>query len=330
MYLRLLSGAVLVLGILFFMHWRSHKLAEGATTPTLSMPDPEAVTLAPATRDMGQTVRGIHLPAQLTFAGEEVPLDDPDVAERLDRELHVNTYFHSNTIFLMKRANRWLPQIEAILVEQGLPADFKYLAVIESDLQNKVSPAQAVGFWQLVKGTAKERGLIVDRDVDERYHPLKSTEAACSYLLQAKERFGSWTNAAASYNIGQYGLDKRLEAQNVDSYYDLLLNEETSRYMLRVLAIKLIMENPAEYGFYLKDEQLYFPEPLKTVEITEDVKDLVAWAQAHGVTYKVLKRHNPWLRSTSVDARRDGQPWEVQLPASATEPIAAPDSLVSD
>jgi len=283
---------------------------------------PEAVS--------GQTIRALPLPDTLYFAGERVPLEDPDVRERLDRELHVNTFFHSNTIFLIKRANRWLPQIAPILAQNGVPDDFKYLAVIESDLQNKVSPAKAVGFWQIVKATAKERGLVVTREVDERYHPLKSTEAACQYLLQAHNRFGSWTNAAASYNIGQYGLDKRLDEQQVDSYYDLLLNEETKRYMLRLLAIKLIMENPETYGFFIEPEQLYYPEETITMDISEDVKDLVGWAQARGVTYKTLKRHNPWLRQKDVKARRDGKPWVIALPAYAHEPIVATDSLSSD
>lgn len=326
----LVISVALATGILSYFIW-------GNSDPALAQEEQveeewtEAVSDLPSTqRISNQNVKALRLPDSLFFAGEPVPLNDPDVVERLDREMHVNTFFHSNTIFLIKRARRWFPQIEPILKEHGLPDDFKYLAVIESDLQNKVSPARAVGFWQLVKGTARERGLVVTRDVDERYHPLKSTVAACDYLLQAKERFGTWTNAAASYNIGQYGLDKRLKEQQVDSYYDLLLNEETARYMLRLLAIKLVLENPEEFGFYIEEDQLYHPEPLKTVTISEKIDDLVSWAQARGVTYKTLKRHNPWMRRPQIGAPPRGKTWQVSLPTYAHEPLAPADSLSSD
>lgn len=325
----LVAWLVLLTGMVIFLAVRQSQIRQTSVNPAPVLPTPSP-DLMRSQSEAGQTVRALVLPESLTFAGERVPLEDPDVRERLDRELHVNTFFHSNTIFLIKRANRWLPEIEEILAEEGIPSDFKYLAVIESDLLNKVSPAQAVGFWQLLKGTAKERGLVVDRDVDERYNPLKATRAACDYLLQAHERFGNWTNAAASYNIGQYGLDKRLEDQKVESYYDLLLNEETSRYMLRLLAIKLVLENPEQYGFFLEDDQLYTPEDLTTVAVTEDIDDLVTWAKDRGVTYKTLKRYNPWLRSRTLDARRDGEPWEIALPASAHEPLPTSDSLSSD
>jgi len=245
----------------------------------------------------------IQIPEGLTFAGELVPVDDPDVRERLDRELHVNTFWHSNTIFLLKRGNRWLPQIEKVLVEKGIPSDFKYLAVIESDLLNKVSPSEAVGFWQLLKGTAKDFGLEIRREVDERYHPMKSTEVAAKYLLKAKEKFGTWTNAAASYNLGRRGLQRRLTEQGVDSYYDLLLNEETSRDLLRAIAIKMIFLDPEKYGFDLDREQLYVQEDLKIVEIQKSIPNLRDYAFEQGINYKLLKRHNPWLRKNTLSVR---------------------------
>lgn len=247
----------------------------------------------------------IRLPDTMIFAGEKVPLDDPDIRERLDRELHVNTFFHSNTIFLLKRGNRWLPEIEKILTEYGIPSDFKYLAVIESDLTNAVSPAEAVGFWQLLKGTAREYGLEVNNEVDERYDPLKSTEAAAKYLLRSYDKFGSWVNAAASYNMGMRGLEREIEDQKVDSYYDLLLNSETSRYVLRAVAVKIIFADPQKFGFKLEEDQLYQRADLRELVVTESIDDLTDFAFEHGINYKILKRYNPWLRKNSLSVRND-------------------------
>ena len=277
-------------------------------TPKEEQPVLTRVEIAPA-----YELPSITLPEKITFAGEEVPLNDPDVRERLDRELHVNTFWHSNTIFLLKRGNRWLPEIEKVLLENGIPADFKYLPVIESDLTNAVSPSEAVGFWQLLKGTAKDFGLEVDNEVDERYNPIKSTEAACQYLKKAHERFGTWTNTAGSYNIGMRGLENRLEEQGVDSYYDLLLNEETSRYVFRIIALKLIFEKPSAYGFNLTENQLYEMEELKEVEITESIDNLRDFAFQEGINYKILKRHNPWLRKNTLTVR-SGQKYTILIP----------------
>ncbi|MDZ7606820.1 MAG: lytic transglycosylase domain-containing protein [Cyclobacteriaceae bacterium] len=221
----------------------------------------------------------ILLPDTMYFAGERVPLEIPDVRERLDRELHVNAFWHSNMVMLLKRGNRWLPQMEEILQAEGIPADLKYLAVIESDLLNKVSPSEAVGFWQLLKGTAKDFKLEVNDEVDERYHPLKSTKAATIYLRKAHEKFGTWTDAAASYNIGRRGLEQAMIKQGVSSYYDLLLGEETSRYVFRALAVKLIFENPDKYGFYLTKRSLYPEESLKEVDVDATISNLRDWAE---------------------------------------------------
>lgn len=247
----------------------------------------------------------LELPEQLSFAGERVPLDIPDVAERLDRELHINTYWHSSTIFLIKQAHRWLPQIEEILKENGIPDDFKYLTAIEGGFANAVSPANAVGFWQILSTSGKENGLEITKYVDERYDPIKSTEAACKYLRKAYNKFGSWTSAAASYNRGMAGLQRALDDQQVDSYYDLLLNDETSRYVFRILAIKEIIEHPRNYGFNIDQQHLYDQEKIHYVEVSEDIDDLVEFAKDQGINYKLLKRHNPWLRRHELKVKRN-------------------------
>jgi hypothetical protein len=257
----------------------------------------------------------LEIPDSLWFAGEPVPLDILDVRERLDRELHINTYWHNNSIFIYKRANRWFPKIEEILEEEGVPDDFKYLAIIESGLLNVTSPANAVGFWQFLKPTAKELGLEITKEVDERYHPLKATRAACKYLKKAYQEFGSWTLVAASYNMGVRGLKNRLEEQRVDSYFDLLLNEETSRYVFRAIAAKELITHPQRYGFDIPPEHLYQQETLEEVEVTESIDDLVQFAQEQGINYKILKKHNPWLRRRSLTVRR-GQSYLISIPAS--------------
>jgi hypothetical protein len=251
----------------------------------------------------------IELPTQAAFAGEAVPLKRPDVYESFDKELQINTYLHSNTLFLIKRSNRWLPMIDSVLEKNGIPPDFKYLPLIESALLNDVSPKQAVGFWQILKASGGELGLEINKEVDERYDPLKSTVAACKYLKKAYSKFGSWTLAAASYNCGMAGLDRQLTSQRVKDYYDLYLNEETSRYVFRVLAIKEIVENTAKYGFKLDPDHLYKREHIHYVEINESVRDFVAFSQQHGINFKLLKRHNPWLRGESLTVRKGKRYW---------------------
>ena len=260
-----------------------------------------------------QHVKTFDLPDTLYFAGERVPMEVPDVRERLDREIHVNTFFHSSTIFLIKRSGRWLPQITAILKEEGLPDDLVYITLIESGLQNVVSPSEAVGFWQILKGTGKDLGLEINREVDERYDPIKSTRAASKYLKEAYEKFGNWTNAAASYNIGKKGLADRLEDQQVDSYYDLDINEETARYLFRALALKIILQNPSKYGYEIPEKHLYLEERTRSVQVTETIPDLAAWANAQGINYKLLVRHNPWLRKNKLTVR-SGNSYTINLP----------------
>ena len=240
-------------------------------------------------------VYALKLPISMEFSDEAVPLDQPDIRERLDKELLVNTYWQSNMMLLLKRANKYFPSIEKILEEEGVPDDFKYLAVIESALENVRSPKGAKGFWQIMPSTAKEYGLEVNSNVDERYHIEKSTRVACTYLKKAKKRLGSWTLAAASYNRGMYGTDRLLEKQITDNYYDLLLNNETSRYVFRILAVKEIMSNPQRYGFIYGEEDLYQPIPVKKIGLDTAITNIAKFAKAQSVNYKIMIIHNPWL-----------------------------------
>ncbi len=244
----------------------------------------------------GYQISAINIPENLNFAGEAVPQKDPEIMERIDREFLVNTYWQSNALLLMKRANKYFPIIEPILAKNNIPDDFKYLAVAESGLQNVVSPAGATGFWQIMKVTGKEYGLEVNSNVDERYHIQKSTQVACEYLNKWKDKFGTWTLTAAAYNAGPAGIQKYLKIQKVNDYYDLLLGQETGRYIFRILAIKEILSNPQQYGFELEQKDLYNQVPTFNVEIDTAVSDWADFAKEYEINYKILKRHNPWMR----------------------------------
>ena len=263
----------------------------------------------------GATVNAIaiNLPDSLSFAGEIVPLEIPDVNERLDREMHINAYWHTNTIFLIKRAHRWLPQISKVLEEEGIPDDFKYMPAIEGAFKNDISPKAAVGFWQFRKDAAKEFGLEVNRQIDERYDPIKSTKAASKYLRKAYEKFGDWTLVAASFNRGRAGIIRAMDNQKVDNYYDLMLNEETSRYVFRILAAKEIIEHPHRYGFQVSEDQLYNVEPVKYVTVDKSVDNWIDWSQEQGINYKLLKRHNPWIQSDRLTVS-SGKQYLVAIP----------------
>jgi hypothetical protein len=237
-----------------------------------------------------------QLLAEVNLAGEPVPLHDYEVRERLEREILENTFRHAKTLLIMKRAGRYFPIIESILKEEGVPDDFKYLCVIESELSNVVSPAGAAGFWQFMKTTAVESGLEVSDEVDERYHLEKATRAACGYLKEARKRFGSWTNAAASYNMGMAGFDSKQKEQKQHSYYNLYLNQETSRYVFRILALKYIMKYPSYFNFNVDDRMLFPPVPLKKVEVDSTVESWVDFALQQGISYKLLLEANPWIR----------------------------------
>ena len=243
-------------------------------------------------------VYALPLPTNLTFAGEPVPLDNPDIRERLDRELLVNTYWQSSTLLLIKRAHKYFPEIEAILAAQGVPDDFKYLAVAESGLQNNRSPAGAAGFWHFLKTTGKEYGLEVNSYVDERYNLQLATQVAAAYLKNSKEKFGNWTMAAAAYNAGNAGMQRQINRQKQTDYYQLILNEETSRYVFRILALKEILSNPEKYGFNFRDKDLYKPIPSRKIMVDTAVQDFARFAEDFNINYKILKLHNPWLRDT--------------------------------
>lgn len=260
-------------------------------------------------------IYAVPIPKHISFAGEQPPLNDPDVHERLDREIHVNTYWQSNSLLLFKRANRYFPIIEPILKKYGVPADFKYLVLIESGLTNAVSPSGAVGFWQIMKGTAEEYGLEINAEVDERYHLEKATEVACNYILDAKSKFGSWTLAAASYNMGMRGLQNQLSRQSAANYYDLHLNHETSRYVFRMLALKAIMEDPKMYGFHFRPKDLYPPLKTKTITIDSAVADFAAFANIFDLSYKTLKYHNPWLRQSYL-TNKTRKTYEISIPVA--------------
>ena len=258
-------------------------------------------------------VYAISIPENLDFAGEIVPLSDPDVYERMDRELLVNTYWQSNGLLMFKRAEKYFPVIEPILKKYGVPDDFKYLAVIESGLINVVSPAGARGVWQIMPATAKENGLEVNENVDERYNLEKSTEVACKYILKSKESLGSWTLAAAAYNAGNSGISKRLEEQEVSNYYDLLLGEETGRYIFRIIALKEILNHPQKYGFNFTDDDLYKDIPTYTVKVDTAVTDFTAFAKRFGINYKILKIHNPWLREPKLN-NKSRKEYSIEIP----------------
>ena len=254
-------------------------------------------------------------PISIDFAGEAAPLQMADVRERLDRELLINANLDATTLLIIKRANRVFPIIEPILAKYGVPDDFKYLAVIESGLVNAVSPAGARGVWQFMPATAKEKGMEVNDMVDERYHLEKSTEAACKYLLEAKAKFGNWTLAAASYNGGMTGVTKQIEMQQVESYYDLLLNDETSRYVFRILALKEIMKSPEKFGFNVGANEMYVNLPSKVITVDSSIPDLASFAKSQGINYKILKIHNPWLRDKKL-LNVNKKKYELQIPLS--------------
>ncbi len=236
------------------------------------------------------------IPEQVSFAGEPLPLQNFDTRESLDRELNATAYRHGSTLLTIKRAGRFFPEIEKILAEYGIPDDFKYLACAESDLSNVISPAGATGIWQIMERTGREYGMTINKEVDERYDLDKSTRFACAYFRKAYERYGSWTMAAASYNNGLSGLNEQVEIQKENNYYDLLLNEETARYIFRIVALKLVMADPASYGYSISANDLYRPVPFSEVNVSGSVESWEQFARQYETNYKILKFLNPWLR----------------------------------
>ena len=275
-------------------------------------PEPQS----PPTKVYNRTVHIPHVEADgdYWFAGERIPVENFDVRERLERELVVNTFYHSSTILNLKNATRFFPVIEPILKEQGIPDDFKYLAVAESNLRNETSPAGAKGFWQFMEGTAGDFDLEVNSEVDERYHLEKSTRAACEYLKERHKKFGSWINAAASYNMGSRGLSVDMDDQKFDNYFDLNLNAETSRYVFRIVAIKEVMEHPANFGFDLSKKERYQPlDDYTVVTVEESIPNLGDFAKKYGISYRMLKVYNPWLISHKLTVS-SGKSYQVKIP----------------
>ncbi len=275
----------------------------------------EKDTQLPGTNEQYYKIVSLPLPDTLFVFGEEIPLDIFYVKEALDRELSVNTYWHSSTLQLIKKSYRWFPLFDSILKANDIPLDFKYLAIIESGLSNVISPANAVGFWQFLKGTAKEYGLEVNKEVDERYNVEKSTEAACRYFNKSYEKFGNWTMVAAAYNAGNRGITKQLERQKTGSYYDLLLSDETSRYVYRIAAIKVIFENPELFGFYIDNEDLYLPIATHGITVNDEVEDFANFAKQNGISYKLLKYFNPWLRQNYLKNKKK-KTYIIKIPNS--------------
>lgn len=310
--MRFLKNSLMFLGFLFVVSTLIFAVQQGLEppeSPAASGPatDPE-LRVSPTYQ-----ISAIAIPDDLNFAGEPVPQDDPEVLERIDREFLVNTYWQSNALLLMKRSHQYFPVIEPILAKNGIPDDFKYLAVAESGLQNVVSPAGATGFWQIMKATGKEYGLEVNDNVDERYHLEKSTEVACRYLKKYKEKYGSWTLAAAAYNAGTGAIDRFMSVQQAGGYYDLLLGQETGRYLFRILAIKEILSNPDKYGFMMEEEHLYKNVPTFQVEVDTPVANFADFATRYGINYKILKRHNPWLREPHLN-NASGKVYQLDIP----------------
>lgn len=263
---------------------------------------------------INQPVKSPSLPAEMSFAGEKVPMENMDVKEKLDREVMINYYSHANMLFLIKTANRYFPVISERLKANGVPDDFKYLCVAESNLvPSALSKAGAVSFWQFMNGTAPGYGLEVNSQVDQRYDLEKATDAACSYLKSAYAKFGSWTAAAASYNCGQGGYNAQASFQGTKNYYELLLPEETNRYIFRILAFKHLLENAAALGFTVDETEKYAQPAFREVKVSSPIDNLAVYAKANGTNYKTLRQLNPWLRGRSLTAG-SGKTYTLRLP----------------
>ena len=278
-------------------------------TPPINPTDPEP----PA---YNRTVYIPHVKStdDIWFAGERIPVENFDVRERLERELIVNTYYHTSTILNLKKMTRYFPIMEPILKEHGIPDDFKYLAVAESNLSNASSPAGAKGFWQFMKGTAGDYKLEVNSEVDERYHLEKATHVACKYLKKYKERLGSWANTAAAYNMGASGFKNEMTRQKFDNYFDLNLNQETGRYFFRIIAIREVLENPEKFGFNIPAEKKYTPlNDFAVATVDGALPNLGDFAKKYGTTYRLLKVYNPWLRSYKLTNSKK-KTYDIKIP----------------
>lgn len=306
------TGLTLAATILIFasFHREDQSPAE-SQAPTQNVAG-EVLDEAASTK-LPQIITSVNLSKSYDFAGEVVPADNFDAMERLDRELSVNSYWHSSTLLNLKASHRYFPVIEPILAKHGVPGDLKYIAVIESNLRNETSPAGAKGIWQFMKSTAEHYGLEINSEVDERLHLEKATEAACRYLKDYYEQFGSWTLAAAAYNMGGPRVKRLLEEQKAQTYYDLNLGSETSRYVFRIIAMKEIMQDPVAFGFYVNDPDLYQPLEYNTVTVDSTVSNWGDFAAQHGTSYRMLKVFNPWLIDNTL-TNRGKKAYEIKIP----------------
>lgn len=257
----------------------------------------------------------VRLPERMEFCGEPVPLELPEVREGIERELYILLQQPGQLVLYQKRSGRYFPLFERYLQEFGMPADLKYVAIAESALLPVVqSPKQAMGLWQLIPETARSLGLRVDDFVDERRHPERSTRAALLYLQRGYQLFGSWTLAVAGYNMGHENLQQQLQLQGVRSFYDAFLNEETTRYIYRIVAIKHVLENASRYGVEVLPAERYDAPAVRIVTWAEEIPDLVSWARQQGVRYKDVRLLNPWILQPRLPAPAAGQFYEIALP----------------
>lgn len=269
-------------------------------------------------------IKSFKIPDMVAFAGEKMPLENFDTKESLEREILISAYRHSSTILIIKRANRYFPMIEKILKKNNIPDDFKYMVAAESEYSNMVSPAGATGFWQIMPETGKEEGMEINSVVDERYDVEKSTQFACDYFLRSYEKYGSWTLAAASYDGGRAGIDEQIEIQNQTNYYDLLLNEETARYIFRVVAYKLIISDPERYGFSISRNELYPEVKFYEVKVDSAITSFSDFAKKFGTNYKLLKLLNPWLRKPYL-LQKPNKEYMIKIPAEGMRSSGKPE-----
>ena len=296
------------------MIWMAVLLVATATVAQAQLKKEYSKTNTGASSPVFSTTASPDIPTSVTFAGEKISFDRLDMAERLDRELTGIIYGQTTTELCFKRANRYFPALAKILKEQGVPLDFLYLAVTESSMDyNAYSSAKAAGMWQLLAGTGRDYGLEVTDEVDERFDPEKATVAACKYLKAAYRKYGHWPTVAASYNAGMQKISGELSKQKVDNSFDLYLVQETSRYVFRIIAYKLVMESPKRYGYRFSRKHLYQPVDYTTVEVTGGVASWIDWAQAKGLTYAQLREANPWIRSTKL-TNSGGKTYKVRIP----------------
>jgi membrane-bound lytic murein transglycosylase D len=279
---------------------------------------------ASISNDTIYTNKPYKLPEKVTFAGERMPLENFDTRESLDREILTSAYRHSSTILIIKRAHRYLPVIEKILRKNDIPDDFKYLVAAESEYSNMISPAGATGFWQIMKATGIEQGMEINSVVDERYDIEKSTLFACDYFRKSYEKYGNWTLTAASYNSGRSSLDEQISIQQQNNYYDLLLSEETARYIFRVVAYKLVISDPASYGFTIGKDEFYPVLKYKDVKVDTAVTSFSNFAEHFGTNYKLLKFLNPWLRKPYLTPKQ-GKEYIIKIPEKGMRNIESPE-----